>query len=94
MLNGLRQLSSASLRHRAKTYLFSAGALTACLTLAKFDPVKRVDDAGWWIAFAIGVVAVVSRAVTPAKTIVEPPVSQARHEEDLLKRSLIRQSVR
>ncbi len=93
MLNGLRQLASASLWHRAKTYLFSAGALTACLTLAKFDPVKRVGDAGWWIAFAIGVLAVVSRAVAPAKTIVEYPVGQARHEEDLAKRSLVRQSI-
>jgi hypothetical protein len=95
MLDDLRQLMKQSWRQRARVYLVTAGALTLAMTAFGFDPVgQAAGGSSLWLAFAAGVLALVSRAMLPAATAVtEKPAAPAetkidRHTHDLESRNL------
>ena len=95
MLDDLRQLMKQSWRRRGRVYLVTAGALTLAMTAFGFDPVgQAAGGASLWLAFSMGVLALVSRALLPAAAVIAPkPAATAeqnmdRHTHDLESRNL------
>ena len=63
MLDDLRILFRLAWRRRARVYASSAGALALCMTAIRFNPTEQSESAAaLWLGFAIGVVALVTRA--------------------------------
>ena len=96
MLDDLRQLMKQNWRQRGRVYLVTAGSLTLAMTVFGFDPVgQAAGGASLWLAFSMGVLALVSRAVLPAAMVTEKPKPVAppakkidRHSHDLESRNL------
>ena len=102
MLDDVRRLMHSNWRNRARVYAATVAALALSMTVFGFDasnPPEETAGGAMWLAFAAGTLALAnrgfSREISAATRRVNevgvgPRMSEARHNADLLSRSLVR----